>query len=167
MHVTIYPRTRTTFDFMHSTLSRKRQTSNKKSKRGKKYSFSIPRFSAVKNWSNAGRRKIGAKAIASIDRSLRTVSRKATREMTKVEESFKCIITRRLCTVVCLHIPPPGWDSCFHRSRAFAKNSWRERERTFHVETGEVERPKIRGRQGPRNDETRIIKRFFLLHSRE
>lgn len=43
----------------------------------------------------------------------------------------------------------------------------RERERTFHVETGEVERPKIRGRQGPRNDETRIIKRFFLLHSRE
>lgn len=81
MHVTIYPRTRTTFDFMHSTLSRKRQTSNKKSKRGKKYSFSIPRFSAVKNWSNAGRRKIGAKAIASIDRSLRTVSRKASREL--------------------------------------------------------------------------------------
>lgn len=59
MHVTIYPRTRTTFDFMHSTLSRKRQTSNKKSKRGKKYSFSIPRFSAVKNWSNAGRENRG------------------------------------------------------------------------------------------------------------
>lgn len=110
MHVTIYPRTRTTFDFMHSTLSRKRQTSNKKSKRGKKYSFSIPRFSAVKNWSNAGRRKIGAKAVASIDRSLRIVSRKASREMTKVEESFKCIITRRLCTVV---IPPSRLGQLF------------------------------------------------------
>lgn len=67
MHVTIYPRTRTTFDFMHSTLSRKRQTSNKKSKRGKKYSFSIPRFSAVKNWSNAGRENRGESGC--LDRS--------------------------------------------------------------------------------------------------
>lgn len=72
-----------------------------------------------------------------------------------IEESFERNNTPALLTVVV----PTARNSCFHRSRAFAKNSWRETLQREKWGSGAAADPtKTRA-----DDETRIIKRFFLL----